>query len=62
MWEGGRVSGRGGVTAQTPGGGRSQRAHRITHGIPYCNEGNLVDKGADLLSNLGGVFSSGDFQ
>jgi hypothetical protein len=39
MWEGGRVSGRGGVTAQTPGGGRSQRAHRITHGILYCNEG-----------------------
>ena len=39
MWEGGRVSGRGGVTAQTPGGGRSQQAHRITHGILYCDEG-----------------------
>ena len=31
--------GRGGVTTQTPGGGRSQQAHHITHGILCCNEG-----------------------
>ena len=39
MWKGGRVLGRGGDAAQTPGGGRGQRAHHITYCILCCNEG-----------------------
>ena len=58
MWEGGRVSGRGGggVPAQTPGGGGGQRARRITRGILYCNEGRREGEGVQkALSPGGGV-------